>query len=647
MYKHPYGFGSPARVLMIEDDAGYARLVEILLAESDLLSCEIEICTTLAAGLAAMDQEQFAAILLDLNLPDSQGFETLQKVLHHSSQRNVIVLTGRFDRQMGIQAVKAGAQDFLVKGNFDDAQLAKVLRYSIERNHILCRLEEAQRIAQVGHWECHPAQGFFHASDETYRIFGLEPDGNLPGKESMSDQGRPQLEALLACEEEARKQGHVKKDLQVVRPDGQTAFLSLQCQATEISEGQYVFSGIVQDITERQQAEELRKARDLAQQVARIREQMVASVSHEMRTPMNAILGMTNLLLSSQLNEEQHSFVRSIKQSSEVLLGIINDILQISSIQNEALVFDKKAFDLRELIEQLRTVMQSKVGEKALNFRTTIAPNIPGQIVGDKIRLSQILFNLVGNAIKFTDRGFIDLRIQQLERTEQTTRLRFDLEDTGIGIPADKLKTIFDMFTRVQRKDRLSEGTGLGLAIAKQLVEQQGGTIRVVSEEGIGSTFSVELSFQLAERPADNTQQVYPHQQIDPDTCFHVLVVEDHQINQLVIRKTLEKQWPQVRVIMADHGNEAISILRKQQVDIILMDLLMPVRDGYETAIYIRNEMPEQIAGLPILAMTAHAHISEDGKYHQYGMDDYILKPFDPQELFHKISYHLAKDNAP
>jgi signal transduction histidine kinase len=510
-------------ILVIDDNPADATLVSLLLEESDLIQCNIIACETLSDGLYVLEKKPaIHAVLLDLSLPDSSGFETLERLLARFSTKNVIVLTGYADKKLGIKAVQAGAQDFLVKGMFDGDQLAKTLLYSIERSNAI------------------------------------------------------------------------------------------------------------------RQAEEMRKERDLAEQSASMREQFIAGISHEMRTPMNAVLGMSNLLGKTPLNAEQNQYVQSIKQSSEILLGIINDILEISTMQNGKVEFENKDFDLHELLANLINVMQYKINEKSLGISLSIDPNIPRDLKGDKLRLNQILFNLVGNAIKFTDTGYVKIILEQKSATADKTIIHFGVEDTGIGIPADKLDAVFGTFTRIRTKDRLFEGTGLGLSIAKNLIQLQGGTIGVTSILGEGSLFFFTLPFEIGNNQGVLKETVATKATLNKDQHINLLLVEDHKMNQLVARKTLEKQFPNIRVTIADNGEKAVRLLEQTAFDIVLMDIQMPVMDGMEATAHIRTNMPQH-KGLPILAMTAHANISKDEKLHEYGFNDYVLKPFDPENLFEKI----------
>lgn len=767
MYGQISTYHSKNKVLLIEDNPGDARLVEILLAESDLLECEITHRETLTDAIAALQaDDSYAAILLDLTLPDSRGFETLERLISHFPNNNIIVLTGLSDKSLGLKAVRAGAQDFLIKGAFDADLLAKSLRYSIERNKVLSRLEETQRIAQIGNWEYVPDFESFTASDETYRIFGYPPRDTVFTFYDLKDPDCP-FYIFNAFHEEAKVQKRVQKDIQIQLKDGQSRYVSLLCKATNTN-GNTTFNGIIQDITERKlaeqeviksqeryqtifnesrdaiyiatlngklidfnlateklfgfskeelqtiknihqlflppeqrndfllkltaqkvvkdyeieirrkrgemryclisanlienergagynavvrniterkMAEELRKARDVARQSAMMKEQFIASISHEMRTPMNAILGMSNLMIQTILNEEQYGYVSSIKQSSEILLGIVNDILEISTIQNGKVVFENDNFNLYELLDNLVNVMQYKIKEKDLYCEVKIDEGIPKFLKGDKLRLNQILYNLVGNAIKFTDEGYVKVYVKKLYNVgDDSIQMKFIVEDTGIGIPKDKVDAIFETFTRIRQKDRIYEGTGLGLSIAKNLVEQQGGRIGATSELGVGSRFYFDLIFDRGEDTSHLVRKTDPATiEIDRTRPLRLLLVEDHKMNQIVARKTLEKQWDNIKVTIADNGKIAIDILEKETFDIILMDIQMPVMDGYETTAYIRNKMPKAIAELPILAMTAHAHISKDEKFKQYGMDDFVLKPFEPEQLFQKIAFYSKK----
>ncbi len=753
------------RVLLIEDNPGDARLVEILLSESDLLDCEIINRATLADGMAELEKgEEFAAILLDLTLPDSRGFETLEQLITKFPNNNVIVLTGLADKSLGLKAVMAGAQDFLVKGAFDSDLLAKSLRFSIERNQVLKRLEETQSMAHIGNWEYQPVSKSFIASDELYRIFGYPPRKTVFKGEDLENPSNP-FHFFNEIHDEVLEKEEIKKDIKIRQPNGVFKYIYIQCNVHENHDNTLVVQGILQDITERKlseqallksqeryqeifteskdaifiatlegkfvdfnnatvtlfgyekeelanledvhelfyppekknefllklrtqksikdfsikiahksgearhciitanifvaddfigyncilrditerkQAEKLRKARDLAQQSAVMKEQFIASVSHEMRTPMNAILGMSNILIQMDLKDEQHNLVSSIKQSSEILLGVVNDILEISAIQNGNIVFENKNFNLEELLFNLVNVMQYKTQEKDLYFETNIDDSIPKILRGDKLRLNQILYNLVGNAIKFTDDGFIKITVKKLYDIVDSVQLQFLVEDSGIGIPQEKIEAIFESFTRIRQKDRLYEGTGLGLSICKNLVEQQGGKIGATSQVGKGSKFFFDLILEIGDASELETSVTTPNEvEFDEKTPFKLLLVEDHKMNQLVARKTLERKFINIDLSIADNGQLAIELLEKEHFNIILMDIQMPVMDGYEATKYIREQMPSNIASLPILAMTAHAHISKDEKFKEYGMDDYVLKPFEPEDLFYKIAKYI------
>ncbi len=756
-------FAQGQKVLLIEDNPGDARLIEILLDESDFTNFYVDRKETLKEGLEALDNYSgYEAVLLDLSLPDSNGFPTLEKLLDKHPNANVIVLTGFADKSMGLKAVQAGAQDFLVKDRFDADHLSKSLRFSMERKTILKRLEDTQKLARIGNWEYDEENQLFKASKEIYRIFDLLSKDKI-NPVALKNENHP-FHLLEKIHQRTAINGSVNEDLKFETESSKQRHVSVQCRAIKNGE-KLIFQGVIQDIsdrkiaeeemtrskkqyqdifttskdaifiasiegklldcnqatldllgvsqkedlmavkdiheyfaipekrnefllkvkfatvvdfeidikrdngeirtclvsanmqqddqstrynaiirdiTEQKRTEELVKARDLAQEAAKLKEEFMANISHEMRTPMNAIFGMSNLLGQTTMNNEQRDYVKSIHQSSEVLLGIVNDILEIATIQNGKLVFDNEDFNLKELLFNVINVMQYKANEKDIFLELNLPENIPSILKGDKLRVNQVFFNLVGNAVKFTDSGHVKIIVEKLGAFEGGVHLKFIVEDTGIGIPKDKLDSVFESFSRVRSKDRIFEGTGLGLAIAKNLIELQGGKIGATSEVGIGSKFFFDMIFEIAENQSEINLHVN-EMEVPDDLAFNLLLVEDHKMNQLVASKTLKKKWKNIEITIADNGKIAIDTLKEKQFDIILMDLQMPIMDGYQTTQYIRNQMPKEVAALPILAMTAHAHISKDEKYKEYGMNDFVLKPFKPEQLFSKIFTYLQK----
>ncbi len=639
--------GFVAHVLLIEDDHSYADLVKILLSASEELRCEVSIRYTLSEGLAAMEAFDYAAVLLDLNLPDSRGLDTLYTLLSYQVDANVIVLTGSADRQQGVLAVGSGAQDYLVKGEFGDGQLARALRFSIERKQILKRLEEAQRIARIGHWECRPATDYFYASKEVYHFFGLAPEDVIFTYQNLLQSDCP-MNPLLPPDilSEDPEQQTISQQLSINRKDGSMLYALLHCRIEITEDGDAAYFGTVQDITLQKQAEELRRTRDLAIETARVREQVVANVSHELRTPMNAIVGMTNILARTPLKPNQQECVDTVLDASQILLGIINDILLTSSLQNGSIQLAPAPFDLHLTLRRIADTLRPKAQAKGIALVVEEPNGSPlGSLIGDKQRLSQILYNLVGNAVKFTENGRVVLSTKHGRVNEDGKHwITISVADTGMGIPTDQQEEIFQAFTRAIPSGQTIEGTGLGLTITKQLVEQMNGQIALESELGKGTRFTVSLPFDQVETKVE--QELPPShpvkEQRQPRSLNRILVVEDHSINQLVIERTLQHQWPELEILVADSGQKAMTLLEEETVDLILMDLQMPGLDGYATSQLIRQELHEACRHVPIIAMTAHSQVMNDNKYLQSGMNDYVLKPFEPEHLFEKIIEHVS-----
>ncbi|CAN1536001.1 PAS domain [Flavobacteriaceae bacterium] len=376
----------------------------------------------------------------------------------------------------------------------------------------------------------------------------------------------------------------------------------------------------------------------IAENALKSKQQFLSNMSHEIRTPMNAIIGFTNVVLKTDLNKEQKEFITAIKSSGSALIVLINDILDLAKVDAGKMTFDKKTFNIFESIADIFYLFESKCLEKNLILEQQYDTRIPEYIVGDCMRLRQIILNLISNAIKFTSKGKIILSVQMLKEDAEKTTIEFTLTDTGIGIAKNKLEHIFDNFEQASTEiSRLYGGTGLGLAIVKQLVEHQGGTLIVKSDEGKGSTFGFIMDFEkfCTEIPSEVENSIHAIEGLEN---IKILVAEDVTLNQLLIKIILEEFGFQCDI--AENGKVAIKKLKENSYDIVLMDILMPEMNGFEATDYIRNTMNSKI---PIIALTADVTTVDVQKSKTVGMNDYISKPIDEKLLFEKIIKQLKK----
>ncbi|MDB5234461.1 MAG: hypothetical protein JWR44_1454, partial [Hymenobacter sp.] len=392
-------------------------------------------------------------------------------------------------------------------------------------------------------------------------------------------------------------------------------------------------------------------ARDAAEASRQAKAQFLANMSHEIRTPMNAVIGLTNLLQATRPSPEQGEYLTAIESSSQNLLVIINDILDSSKMEAGKLSLEQVPFRLPEAVRRLGAMFKFATETKGLVFTVDVAPEVPAAVLGDPVRLNQVLVNLVGNAIKFTRQGGVTVTVSVVEKPDSDgldathSHIRFAVRDTGIGIPQDKLGAIFEDFSQANTSTtREFGGTGLGLSIARNLVQLHGGQLGVTSEEGQGSEFFFELTYEVAD-PSAAQPDAHSGLLAPFEPPLRVLVAEDNALNQLVARKTLEA-W-NVQVVIAENGRLAVEAVAEAEVpfDAVFMDVHMPEMDGYEAARQLRLRFPDPNS-LPIIGLTASVLPEDRVMALAAGMNDTLAKPFEPAVLYARLAHFTGRSGG-
>lgn len=652
-------------LLLIDDDEVDVITFQRAIKKSDL-PCKVDICYNAAEALNKLENNSYDCVFLDYLLPGIDGLQLLRKLRDMNINAPVAVMTSQGDEKIAVEMIKNGAFDYFTKNEITPDKLSKVVISAV-------RLWDAERQRKIAEKQIIESNSRLNAILESTRnlIYAFDKNFNLI---SFNSSFKENIEHLL------RLNGFVKTDINLSdiplhkerkedlikhiersllgeqftilqqmsfsnettkeTPWYETTFNPIVNALGEV-DGVAIYS---QDVTEKKKIEQdLLKAKNEAIAAAQTKSEFLSNMSHEIRTPMNAIIGLTELLLEEEFEAPILENIKSIKYSADNLLVIINDILDFSKIEAGKVTFENIDFNIRHRMSELMKTFEHRTKEKGIDFSIVIEEQVPEIIKGDPFRLNQILFNLVGNAIKFTSEGKIVVSVKIGSKKENSISLKFAVADSGIGIPLSQQSKIFESFTQANTDTtRKYGGTGLGLAITKNLVQLQNGTIGIESEVGKGTTFTVEIAYAIGEikNIEENNKK---SDELADLSSLNILLVEDNIMNQFVAKQFFKK-WKN-ELIIANHGAEAITILAaRADIDVVLMDLQMPEMSGFEAAAVIRahNSIVKN-PSIPIIALSADAFLETRRKVIEAGMNDYVTKPFKPEELYSKILKYTQK----
>lgn len=635
--------GTPGhgQVLIIDDDEDQRSVL------ADIL--ESEGFATLVSGTAKetleiLRVETVTVAILDLRLPDVSGTELLGRIRVVDTRVRIIVYTGHGTFASAIEAVNLGAFGYVEKPGEPEAMVRHVhraaqawMKEALQESE--ARYKTLAQLAPVGIFRT-TADGSCHYVNESWqRMTGLTPD-DVDTVDRWARHVHPEDRGRVAEEwADAVARGHGFRSEYRLRGSGEPLWVVGQVMAETDLQGVVTgFVGTMTDITE------LRVAREKAEAANRAKSQFLANMNHELRTPINSILGMARFLGEAPLPAEHEEHLGILESAAESLLHLVDVVLDFSKIETEKLVLEQEDFRIADIVEQVRRLLAPTASEAGLDLHVSVDEAVPKDSRGDASRLLQVLLHLVGNAIKFTPRGSVSLTVEPAPPVAESSRderldVRFRVRDTGIGMTAEVAARVFEPFFQADvSMTRRFGGMGLGLTFSQRLVQWMGGTLEVESTSAAGSTFTVTLPLAPSAGPAEGAREGARVPR--PPGGWHILAVEDEPISQLILSTTVRSLGH--RVDTANNGREALEALERESFDLILMDCQMPEIDGYEATRRLRLQEPSR--AVPVVAVTAHASSGDRERCLAAGMDDYLTKPYSKEELAAVIERWLAAE---
>ncbi len=630
------------QVLLVEDNPGDVGLVQAALADAATGAFTLTHVGSLAEAEKCVAEGHFDAMLLDLSLPDGHGIDTVSTALKASKGVPIVVMTGSDDDALALRAVELGAQDYLVKGDTDGRTLIRCLRYAIERKRALDEMRQMNMAimnAMPGISRLDRDGRYVDVNEAYAAMLGYEL-GDLIGTSWETTVHRDDRKLATEAYGQMLREGKVELESRAIRKDG--SIFHKQVLMVKIGDDGGKAAGhhcFMKDISDRKRALELQLEKKQAEVANQAKSEFLANMSHELRTPLNGVIGMTELLLGTNLDTMQRRYAGLAKASGDALLTLINDVLDLSKIEAGRMELESVEFELRYAVESVALQLGPTAENKNIELLCRINPIVPTAVRGDAGRLQQVIRNLVSNAIKFTEQGEVEIRVTTDCRTDSEVTARFCVTDTGVGIPVDRVQQIFESFSQADSSTtRKYGGTGLGLAISKQFAELMGGEIGVNSTEGQGSTFWFTANFETCGEGAETAGPL-----CDDVRQVRVLAVDDNATNREILQEQLSA-FGLMHETAAD-GPTALRVLReaatsKEPFGLAILDMQMPDMDGEQLAQAIRSDPVLQ--DLPLLLLTSMGRCDDVERIKTAGFNNWLTKPVMQSQLLDAIVETIA-----